>query len=176
MGPGGGLVSCASGVGASQPVICCQTLFCRCSSGPGRPLKEKTGGGGGQSATPTETNVHGDALCFMVKTWARHKTTEESLNNGWRLAVVGGWGLGVVAVGGWWRLVASGGWRLAVGGSEGLSLTKKRILMERRGPDPVHTNSPPPPPRARLHTRARRTTYRGYQDHSAGDRFMRSSR
>ena len=25
---------------------------------------------------PTEPNVHGDALCCMVKTGARHKTTE----------------------------------------------------------------------------------------------------
>ena len=29
---------------------------------------------------PTETNVQGDAVCFMVKTWAIHKTTV--LNNG----------------------------------------------------------------------------------------------
>ena len=49
--------------------------------------------------TPTETNVHGDALRFMGKTWARHKTTETVLNNGWRLA----------AVGGGWRLVVPGG-------------------------------------------------------------------
>ena len=55
---------------------------------------------------PTEMNVHGDALCFMVKTWARHKRTEALLNNGWRLA----------AVGGWWRLAVGGGWRLALGG------------------------------------------------------------
>ena len=45
--------------------------------------------------TPTETNLHRDALRFMFKTWARHKTTETVLNNGWRL----------VAVGGGWRLV-----------------------------------------------------------------------
>ena len=32
----------------------------------------------------TETNVDGDALCFVVKTWARHKTTEKVLNNGWQ--------------------------------------------------------------------------------------------
>ena len=51
--------------------------------------------------TPTETKLHGDALCFMVKTWATHKTTEALL-----------------AVGGGWQLVVSGGWRrLAVGGS-----------------------------------------------------------
>ena len=49
---------------------------------------------------PTEMNVHVDALSFMVKTRARHKTTETALNNGWRLG----------AVGGWWRL-AVGGWR-----------------------------------------------------------------
>ena len=48
---------------------------------------------GGQRglATPTETNVHRDALCFMAKTRARHKTTEALLNNGWRLVVGGGW-------------------------------------------------------------------------------------
>ena len=72
--------------------------------------------------TPTERDVRGDTtLCFMGKTWARHKTTETVLNNGWRLAAVGGWWL---AVGGW-RL-AVGGWRLAVGGPWGLSLTKKK--------------------------------------------------
>ena len=31
-------------------------------------------GGGKGVVTPTETNVHGDALCFMLKTWAIHKT------------------------------------------------------------------------------------------------------
>ena len=46
----------------------------------------------------------------MVKTWVRHKTTKALLNNGWRLA----------AVGGGWRL-AVGGWRLAVVGPLGLS-------------------------------------------------------
>ena len=64
--------------------------------------------GGGGSVTPTETNIHGHALCFMVKTWARHNTTEAVLNSGWRLMAVGGW-----------RLVA-------VGGPWGLSLPKKR--------------------------------------------------
>ena len=39
-----------------------------------------------------------DALCFIVKTWARHKTPEVVLNNGWRLA----------AIGGTWRLVVGG--------------------------------------------------------------------
>ena len=50
--------------------------------------------------TPTETTLHGDALCFTAKTWTRHKTTKAILNNGWRLA----------AVGRWWHL-AVGGWR-----------------------------------------------------------------
>ena len=54
---------------------------------------------------PTETNLREDALCFMVKTWARHKTTEALLNNSWRL--------------------------VAVGGPYGLSLTqKKRVLKD----------------------------------------------
>ena len=58
------------------------------------------------SATPTETNVHGDAPCFMVKTWIRHKT-DCTMVGGWRLAVHG-----------WWRWAMGGGagWRLAVGG------------------------------------------------------------
>ena len=69
--------------------------------------------------TPTETNVHGDALCFMVKAWARHKTTETVLNNGWRLVVGRRWRL---AVGGSWRLVVPGGC------PEKLSLTKNKII------------------------------------------------
>ena len=75
------------------------------SGGQGCP----EGGGGGRAegfVTPSETNVHGDALCFMVKTWARHKTTETVLKNGWRLAAVGGWRL--AAVGGWWLVVIGG--------------------------------------------------------------------
>ena len=36
----------------------------------------------------------------MVKTWARHKTTETVLNKGWRLVAVGGWcSLGAVLKG-----------------------------------------------------------------------------
>ena len=42
---------------------------------------------------PTETNVQRNALCFMVKTWARRNTTETVLKNGWRLVAVGGWRL-----------------------------------------------------------------------------------
>ena len=38
-----------------------------------------------KAATPTETGVHGDALCFMVRTWTRHTTAETGLNNGRRL-------------------------------------------------------------------------------------------
>ena len=52
--------------------------------------------------TSTEKNLQGDALCFMVKAWTRHKTTEALLNNGWRLAAAVGWWF--VAVGGWQRL------------------------------------------------------------------------
>ena len=74
--------------------------------GTGLPLREKRG-----FVTPTETNLHGGALCFMVQTGKRHKTTEALLNNGWqRLAVGGGWRL-AAAVGGW-RLVVGGWWSL----------------------------------------------------------------
>ena len=53
-------------------------------------------------------NAHGNersrgTLRFMVKTWARHKTTETVLNNVWRLAVSS-----------WWRLAVGGGWHLVV--------------------------------------------------------------
>ena len=60
---------------------------------------------------PTETNVHGDALCFNVM---GPSLLQRLAVGGWRLAVGGGWRL--VAVGGWWRLAAVGGWRLAVPG------------------------------------------------------------
>ena len=57
-------------------------------------------------------NLRGDALWFMVQTWARHRSTEALLNNGWRLArlVVGGWWL--LVIGGWWRLAVGGWWSL----------------------------------------------------------------
>ena len=45
---------------------------------------------------PTETNGHGDALYFMVKTWAGHKTTETLLTNAWQLVVLGGLSLRVI--------------------------------------------------------------------------------
>ena len=54
---------------------------------------------------PTETNVDGDALSFMVKTWAKRKTTETVVNNGWRLVAVGGCQL--VVGGGWWQLAVA---------------------------------------------------------------------
>ena len=83
--------------------------------------------------TPTETKLHGYALCFMVETWTRHRTTEALLNISWRwLAVVGSCRL---AVGGWWRLAVGGARWSAVGGTwlavprgctKGLSLTKKK--------------------------------------------------
>ena len=81
--------------------------------------------------TPTEMNVHGDASCFAVTTWARHKPSIEqwlAVGGGWRLVVCGWWRLAVagwrrLAVGGLWlvavsgcRLVAAGGWRFVVGG------------------------------------------------------------
>ena len=47
---------------------------------------------------PTETNLHGDTLCFMVKTWIRHNTKEALLNNGWRLVAVGGWWLALLTL------------------------------------------------------------------------------
>ena len=54
---------------------------------------------------PTETNVQGDALCFMVETWATHNTTATVLTNGWRLGAVGGRRL--VVGGGPWGLSLS---------------------------------------------------------------------
>ena len=95
-------------------------------TGHGRPrTRAVLKGGGGRRKwfiTPTETNVHADALCFMAEAWARHKTTEPALNNGWRLVAVGG-GWWLVAVGGGWRWewATVGDWRLGVGCSEGLS-------------------------------------------------------
>ena len=83
--------------------------------------------------TPTETNIHRDALCFMVKTWARHNTTETVLNNdgdrrrlaggGWRLVAVGWWQL---AIGGGGRRLVVGGWWLTIGGwwNQGAVLNK----------------------------------------------------
>ena len=79
-------------------------------------LSLKRGGGGGNGCVlPTETNVHGDALCFMV---------------------MGPSLLQRLAVGGWW--LAVGGWRLAVGGPWGVSLRavldKKEIRVLKDSP------------------------------------------
>ena len=73
--------------------------------------------------TPTETNVHGDALCFLIMGPC---LLQRLAVDGWRLVVGGGWQLVVggwwLAVGGWrrlavggWQLVVGGGWRLVVG-------------------------------------------------------------
>ena len=69
------------------------------------------GGNKERARNANRTDVHGDALCYVVKTWARQKTTEALLNNGWRLAAVGGW-------------------RLAVGGPWGLSLPEKNGVLK----------------------------------------------
>ena len=63
-------------------------------------------------------NVHGDALCFMVK---------------WRLAV-----------GGWWRLAVGGWWSLgAVLNKEKLGFLKTDLVLwsPRIGPGPLHLTS-----------------------------------
>ena len=77
--------------------------------------------------TPTETNVHGDARCFMVM--GPFLLQRLAVGGSWQLVVGGWWRLAVgcwwrlVAVGGgWWRLAVGGGWRLVVGGPWGLSL------------------------------------------------------
>ena len=59
---------------------------------------------------PTETNVHGDALCFMVM---GPSLLQRLAVGGWRLVGIGGWLLMAV---GRWQLVAVGGWRLVVPG------------------------------------------------------------
>ena len=62
----------------------------------------------------------GYAQSSLTKTWARHKTTETELDNGWQLVAVGGWrlvaggGWRLVVVGGWWLVAVGGWWRLAV--------------------------------------------------------------
>ena len=67
----------------------------------------------------SRTNVHGDALCFLV---IARSLLQRLAVGGWRrlVAVGSGWWL---AVGGWrglevgsWRLVAVGGWRWLVAG------------------------------------------------------------
>ena len=65
-----------------------------------------------EKVTPTETNLHGDALCFMV---IGRPLLRRLAVGGWRRLVVGGWWL--AGIGGWQRLAVVGvWWRLAVGG------------------------------------------------------------
>ena len=64
------------GSGRADPAVLSQDpRSASCSDdwypGQGGPYGEKTG-----FLTPTEPKLNWDALCFMVKTWARHKTTE----------------------------------------------------------------------------------------------------
>ena len=68
--------------------------------------------------TPTQTNVHRDALCFMVKTWATHKKQWLAVG-GWRLAVSGC----ELVVGGWWSFAVGRPWGLSL--SAVLIKTKK---------------------------------------------------
>jgi len=83
---------CAPGpLRLSHPSVAHPVRTAPCKGGACPSGREKKG-----SVMPTETNNHGDALCFMVKTWARHKTTETVLNNGGRLAVGGPWGLSLI--------------------------------------------------------------------------------
>ena len=84
--------------------------------------------------TPIETNLHGDALCFVVRTWARHKTMETVLNNGWQLTVEG------------WRLAVGGGWW-----SLGAVLNEIKIGVRKAGPDLVRR---PPKNLSEKNTRA----------------------
>ena len=56
--------------------------------------------------TPTETNRHSDALCFVVETQGHRGIIERWLGGWRRLAVVSWWRL--VAVVGLWRLVTVG--------------------------------------------------------------------
>ena len=57
----------------------------------------------------TNTNVHGDTLCFMVM--GPSLLEELAVGGGWRRLVVGrGWRL---AVGGWWWLAVGGPWGLS---------------------------------------------------------------
>ena len=79
--------------------------------------------------TPTKTNVHGDALCFMVILF--FKGWRLAVGGWWLVAVVGGWWL---AVGGWRRLAAVGSWQLVVRGAvlKGCPEQKKKSGFFRR--------------------------------------------
>ena len=101
-----GLHSGLSGFSARHTVLPPRESNC------GSALSLRGGERGAVRNANRNESLYRDALRFMVKKWARDKTTEALSNNGWRLA----------AVGGWWRLVEGGGrwsvggwWRLAVG-------------------------------------------------------------
>ena len=122
---------------------------------------EGAGGGDGEqrdtrSTRPHNTtppmNVHGDAPCFIVKTWARRKATRTVFNNGWRRLAVGGWRL---AGSGWWRLVVP--W----GCPYGRSLTNQHIgvLKDRPAGPPCHR--PPAPTLHSTRAQGRRPTAGG---------------
>ena len=95
-------------------------------------------GGGGlslrgkkvQNATGNKRS-RGRSVLTMVKTWARHKT-EALLNNGWRLATVGGWWQ-LAVVGGWW-LAVGGWWRLAISGWQWAAVGGGRLVVPRGCP------------------------------------------
>ena len=105
----------------------------------------------------TEMNVHGDALCFTVKTLGKtqdHRNGVEqwlAVGGWWRLVAVGGWRSAVgggwrrLATDGGWQLVVGGGWRwlAVVGGRWGLSGKKKQLLRTA-----LPAAGAPPPPRA----------------------------
>ena len=59
------------------------------SRGKGRGRAVLLGGGGGGTGfvQPTETNVHGDALCFMVMGPSRWRV---AVGDGWQWAAVAG--------------------------------------------------------------------------------------
>ena len=76
----------------------------------------------GRAVLRKKTNLHGDALCFLVKTWTKHRITEALLNNGlavWQRLVVGGW-----------RLVAVGVGRRLAGAVLGAVLQKNIVLKD----------------------------------------------
>ena len=81
--------------GAAWSSVVCSGYSPIEGSEPGLSLRGQNRG----FATPTETKVHGDALCFVGKTRARHKPTKTGLHSGWRLVAVGS-GLRLMVLGG----------------------------------------------------------------------------
>ena len=72
-----------------------QTVSLKRKNKPNHVLKAVLKGKMKTFVTPTETHVHGDALCFLV---------------------MGPSLLQRLVVGGWWQLAVGGGWRLVVPG------------------------------------------------------------